>query len=341
MQINLFSLTASQFAIVKAIDSASPQILSAVANGTTFPTGNILFYSTGIPNVAPASAFTFGNIVGTSSSIGTTEQDTFSFSTVTRTAAVLGNISTRSLVGFGQDVLITGFIIDGTGPKQLVLRALGPTLAQFGLAGFLQNPTLELHNSAGTVIASNDDWAQAANSQSIPVSLRPPDNDEPALLVNLVPGAYTAIVRGVNNTTGIALAEAYDLEAGSTSHLSNISTRAFVQTGGNVMIAGVIVQSNAENVLVRALGPTLAIFGITNALANPILELRDANAALLGVNDNWKSTQQAEISATGKAPPNDFESAIVRTLAPGNYTAIVRGVNNTTGVGLVEVYALQ
>jgi hypothetical protein len=254
---------------------------------------------------------------------------------------VLGNISTRSLVGFGQDVLITGFIIDGTGPKQLVLRALGPTLAQFGLAGFLQNPTLELHNSAGTVIASNDDWAQAANSQSIPVSLRPPDNDEPALLVNLVPGAYTAIVRGVNNTTGIALAEAYDLEAGSTSHLSNISTRAFVQTGGNVMIAGVIVQSNAENVLVRALGPTLAIFGITNALANPILELRDANAALLGVNDNWKSTQQAEISATGKAPPNDFESAIVRTLAPGNYTAIVRGVNNTTGVGLVEVYALQ
>jgi type VI protein secretion system component Hcp len=342
MQIDSFSLTATQFSIVKAVDSASPQIFSAVANGTTFATASILFYNTGIPNGTPASVFTFGNTLGTSSQIiGTTEQDTFSFGAVTRTAGVLENISTRSLVGIDQNVLITGFIIEGTGPKQLVLRALGPTLAQFGVAGFLQNPTLELHNSAGAVIASNDDWTQAANAQSIPVNLRPPDNHEPALLVNLIPGAYTAIVRGVNNTTGIALAEAYDIAAGSTSHLSNISTRGFVQTGENVMIAGVIVQLNTENVLVRALGPTLASFGITSALANPTLELRDANGALLSANDNWKSTQQAEISATGKAPPNDLESAVGRTLAPGNYTAIVRGLNNTTGVALVEVYALQ
>jgi type VI protein secretion system component Hcp len=344
MQIDSFSLTANQFSIFKVADSASPQILSAVATGTTFGTASILFYSTAIPTGSPASVFTFGDIVGTSHLIlngGTREQDTFSFGTVTRTAGVLENISTRSLVGIGQNVTIAGFIIDGTGPKQLVLRALGPTLAQFGIAGFLQDPTLELHNSAGMVIASNDDWAQAANAQSIPANLQPSDNHEAALLVNLTPGAYTAIVRGVNNSTGVALVEAYDIAAGSTSRLSNISTRGFVQTGGNVMIAGVIIQSNTENVLVRALGPTLTSFGITNALANPTLELRDANGTFLTANDNWKSTQQAEISATGKAPPNDLESAIARTLAPGNYTAIVRGVNNTTGVALVEVYALQ
>jgi type VI protein secretion system component Hcp len=341
MQIDSFSLTANQFSIIKAIDSASPQILSAVAKGTTFATGSILFYSTAIPTGTPASVFTLGNIVGTNQTIGTSEQDTFSFGTVTRTVGVLGNISTRSLVGLDQEVLIAGFIIDGTGPKQLVLRALGPTLAQFGVAGFLQNPTLELHNSAGALIAFNDNWAQAANANSIPTNLRPPNNLESTILATLNPGSYTAIVRGLNNTTGVALAEVYDIAAGSTSHLGNISTRGFVQTGGNVMIAGVIVESNTENVLVRALGPTLANFGITNALANPTLELRDAHGTLLAANDNWKSTQESQISATGKAPPNDLESAIVRSLAPGNYTAIVRGVNNTTGVALVDVYALQ
>jgi hypothetical protein len=147
-------------------------------------------------------------------------------------------------------------------------------------------------------------------------------------------------VRGLNNTTGVALVEGYDIAPLSGSVLANISTRGLVQTGTNVMIAGLIVQSNSENVIVRALGPTLANFGITNPLADPTLELRDAQGTLLATNDNWKSTQQSQITATGKAPPNDLESAIVRSLAPGNYTATVRGVNNTTGVALVETYAL-
>jgi glucose/arabinose dehydrogenase len=260
---------------------------------------------------------------------------------VSATHGLLGNISTRLHVGTGENVLIAGFIIGGTGSKQLVLRALGPTLTQFGVSGVLQNPTLGLYNSTGGVIAFNDNWAQAANAQMIPVNLRPPDNLESAILVSLNPGAYTAIVTGVNNTTGIALVEAYDIATGATAHLSNISSRGLVQTGTNVMIAGVIVQSGNENVLVRALGPTLAGFGISNPLANPTLELRDANGALIASNDNWKSTQQSEIMSTGKAPPNDLESAILRALAPGNYTAILRGVNNTTGVALLEVYALQ
>jgi type VI protein secretion system component Hcp len=343
MQIDFFSLTANQFSIHKAIDSATPQILSAVANGTTFATGSILFYNTAIPSGTPASIFTFGNVLGTSSqTVGTSEQDTFAFATVAKTAptGVLGNISTRSLVGIDQNVLIAGFIVDGTGAKELVLRVLGPTLGQFGITGFLQNPTLELHDSTGSVIASNDDWEQAANAQSIPANLQPPDNREAALFVNLSAGSYTAIVRGANNSLGVALAEVYDLATGATSHLSNISTRGLVQTGANVMIAGVIIQSDTENVLVRALGPTLANFGVTNPLADPTLELRDVNGTLITSNDDWKSTQQTEISATGKAPPNKLESALLRTLAPGNYTAIVRGVNNGTGVALVEVYAL-
>jgi hypothetical protein len=171
--------------------------------------------------------------------------------------------------------------------------------------------------------------------------LRPPDNLESAILISLNPGAYTAVVSGVNNTTGIALVEAYDIATGATSHLSNISSRGLVQTGTNVMIAGVIVQSGTENVLVRALGPTLANFGITNPLAHPTLELHDANGVVIAANDNWKSTQQALIIATGKAPPDDLESAIVRALGPGNYTAVVSGINNTTGVALLEVYALE
>jgi hypothetical protein len=254
--------------------------------------------------------------------------------------STLGNISTRLQVNTNDDVLIGGFIVGGTGPKQLVLRALGPTLTQFGVLGALPDPTLELRNSTGGLLAFNDNWGQAANAQSIPVNLRPLNTLESAILTGLNPGSYTAIVRGLHNTTGVALVEGYDIAPAATAHLTNISTRGFVRTGDNVMIAGMIVQSNGQKVIVRALGPTLSGFGITNPLANPTLELRDANANLLSVNDNWKTTQQTEIMASGKAPPNDLESAIVRTLTPGTYTAIVAGANSTTGVALVEVYTL-
>jgi glucose/arabinose dehydrogenase len=254
---------------------------------------------------------------------------------------VLANISTRLAVGTDNNVLIGGFIIGGTGPKQLLLRALGPTLTQFGISGVLQNPFMELHNSTGGLITFNDNWAQAANASLIPTNLRPPNSAESAILATLNPGSYTAIVRGVNDTTGVALVEVYDIATGATSHLTNISTRGLVKINNDVMIAGLIVQSINEQVIVRALGPTLANFGITNPLADPTLSLLDANGTQLAFNDNWKNTQQAEITATGKAPPDDRESAIMRTLVPGNYTAVVRGMNNTTGLALVEVYALQ
>ena len=256
-------------------------------------------------------------------------------------SGLLQSISTRLQVGIGGHVLIGGFVIGGSGGKQVVLRALGPTLAQFGVSNVMQNPTLELRNSSGTLLAYNDDWQQASNAQSIPANLRPPNSLESAILTTLNPGAYTAILRGFNNGTGNALVEVYDIATGTSAHLSSISTRGFVQADPDVMIAGLVVQSNNKKVIVRVLGPTLANFGIADPLADPTLEVRNGNGTLIGFNDNWRSTQEAEIAASGYAPPNDTEPAILRTVAPGNYTAIVRGIHSTIGVALVEIYTLN
>jgi hypothetical protein len=257
--------------------------------------------------------------------------------------SVLGNISTRAFVQTGDDVMIGGLIITGSGPKRVIVRAIGPSLVNYGITNPLQNPTMELHDHSGAIIASNDNWMDASNKQAIIDSgLAPTNNLESAILTSLNPGAYTAVVRGVNNGTGVALVEAYDLDLAAGSNLGNISTRAFVQTGDNVMIGGLIVTgSDPVKVIVRAIGPTLANYGITNPLQDPTLELHNGNGALIAFNDNWKDSQQAEIQVTGLPPANDLESAIVRTLAPGNYTAIVRGKNNTIGVALVEVYRLN
>ena len=258
----------------------------------------------------------------------------------------LGNISTRAFVQTGQNAVIVGFIINGGGSKSVLLRVLGPTLGQspFNVPNALANPTLELYDSSDNLITSNDNWGDASNKQAImDTGKAPPNALESAILTSLSPASYTAIARGVNNGTGNALVEAYNLDDNtSASSFANISTRSFVQTGNNIMIAGLIVQGvDNENVIVRGLGPTLSHFGVPTVLADPTLELRDVNGNLLSSNDNWKDTQQTEIESTGLAPPNDKESAISATLAPANYTAILRGKNNTTGNGLVEVYALN
>ncbi|PYV62167.1 MAG: hypothetical protein DMG97_41090 [Acidobacteria bacterium] len=255
----------------------------------------------------------------------------------------LQNISTRAFVQTGDNVMIGGVIITGSGEKKVILRSIGPSLGNYGITNPLQNPTLELHDHTGAVIASNDNWMDAPNKQEIIDSGLAPSNDlESAILTSLNPGTYTAIVRGVNNGTGIALVEGYDLDPSAGSKLGNISTRTLVQTGDNVMIGGLIITgAGQKEVIVRAMGPSLTQDGITNALADPTLELHDPNGTLLASNDNWKDTQQTEIQATGLAPTNDAECAIMQTLAPGNYTAIVRGKNNTIGVALVEVYGLN
>ena len=257
--------------------------------------------------------------------------------------AQLGNISARAFVQTGDNVMIGGFIITGSGQKRVILRAIGPSLVNHGITNPLRNPTLELHDHTGAVIAFNDNWMDAPNKQEIIDSgLAPSNNLESAILTSLSPGHYTAIVRGVNNGTGIGLVEGYDLDPTAGSKLGNISTRALVQTGNNVMIGGFIIAgSGQKRVIVRAIGPSLAQHGIINPLLDPTLELHDVTGAVIAFNDNWRDTQQAEIQATGLAPSDNRESAIVRTLVPGSYTAIVRGKNNTIGVALVEVYGLN
>jgi CSLREA domain-containing protein len=254
------------------------------------------------------------------------------------TPTTLGNISTRVRVETGSNVLIGGFIVTGTQPKKVLIRAIGSSLA---IAGHLEDPKLELFHGQ-TLLASNDNWADSPDKQAIIDTTIPPSDSRESALIATLPAnnsAYTAIVRGVNNGTGVGLVEVYDLDRAVNSKLANISTRGVVQTADNAMIGGFIVLNGTQKVIVRAIGPSLPV---TGALQDPFLELHDKNGAVLQSNDNWKTGgQQAEIIATTVAPTNERESAIVRTLTPGNYTGVVRGVNETTGVALVEVFALK
>jgi hypothetical protein len=252
----------------------------------------------------------------------------------------LGNISTRLSVGTDDNVLIGAFIVTGIQRKKVIMRAIGPSLGPLGVPGALADPVLELRDSNGDSITTNDNWQDSPDKQAIIDSGIPPTNDsESAILMTLDPGAFTAILSGANNTTGVALVEVYDLDQTVDSKLANISTRGLVQTDDNVMIGGIIVLgTEPTSSVIRAVGPSLPVPG---PLADPTLELHDGNGMLLASNDNWKDAQEAEIRADLLAPTNDFESAIAATLAPGAYTAIVRGNNGTTGVALVEAYQLD
>ena len=254
--------------------------------------------------------------------------------------ATLANISTRLRVQTADNAMIGGFIITGTGPKTVLVRGIGPSLP---LAGALADPFIEVYGPSGEFLATNDNWRDAATRQEIIDSGLAPANDlEPALWGVINPGAYTVVVRGKNDATGIGLFEVYDLDQTVDSKLGNVSTRGFVGTGNDVMIGGTIIAgSSPARVLFRAIGPSLTNFGIPNALGDPVLELYDGNGVLIASNYDWRDDQEAEIIATGLAPSNNLESAILRDLAPGNYTAIVRGLNDTTGVAVVEVYNLN
>ena len=253
------------------------------------------------------------------------------------------NISTRLRVETGQNVMIGGFIVNGNDPKKVILRAIGPSLAGFGVVDPLADPVLELHGSDGSLITTNDNWKNTQQAEIEATGLQPQNDLEAAIVMTLDPGSYTAIVSGKGDSTGVGLVEVYDLDQAVDSILANISTRGFVQTDDNVMIGGFILGGGDDGaqVLVRAIGPSLTQFGVTGALADPTLELHNADGDLAGSNDNWKSLQQAEIEATGLAPQDDAESALLAELAPGSYTAIVAGRDGSVGVGLVEIYDLQ
>ena len=245
------------------------------------------------------------------------------FSGVVIAESALLNISTRMQVLTGDQVLIGGFIITGTDPKMVILRAIGPSLTDFGVDGALADPVLELRALDGSVIATNDNWTTDRSAIEA-TGFQPSKDLESAIVATLDPGAYTAIVSGKGGTTGVGLVEAYDLDTAAASELANISTRGFVATGSNVMIGGFILGSDA-NVLIRAIGPSLTDFGVVGALEDPTLELRDVQGTLLSSNDNWKDPNQLEIEMTGLQPGMDAESALLEALPAGAYTAIVAG----------------
>ncbi len=276
--------------------------------------------------------------------------------TPSSTPGLVGNVSTRLPVGTGDNVLIEGFIVQGpaSSTKKIIVRAIGPSLVPFGITDALADPTLEIHDASGATIATNNDWKTTQvgglisgdQSAAISASQLAPSNDlESAIIADLAPGSYTAVVLGVNNTTGTGVVDAYDISAGSPARLANIATRGLIQPGDKLMIAGFIIQNGLVKAVVRAIGPSLIAFGITNALADTTLQLRDQNGNIVVENDNWKvrpdgTSQQAEMEATGLQPTNDLEAAFVTTLQPGQYTAQMRGKPETTGIGVVQVYFL-
>ena len=254
----------------------------------------------------------------------------------------LANLSTRVQVGTGNNVAIAGFIIIGNTAKQVVVRGLGPSLVNAGVQGALSDPVLDLYDASGNLLLGNNDWQETQEQPLRDANLAPANDLESAILATLAPGAYTAVLRGNGNATGIGLVEVYDLQPGAASKLGNLSTRGLVGSGHNVMIGGTIVTgSDAARVLFRALGPSLVAAGIQSPIGDPQLDLFDANGVRIAENNNWKDSQQAAIAGAGLAPVNDFESAILADLAPGNYTAVVSGVNGATGIALVEAYHLQ
>ena len=296
-----------------------------------------------VPTPTPAPTPTPG-VTPTPTPAGTPTPTPGATPTPTATPGTLGNISTRLRVLSGDNALIGGMIATGTAGKRVIIRAIGPSLIPFGVPGALANPTLDLFQGS-TLLFGNDDWGSSTQQAEIAASGLAPSNAlEAAIIWTLNPGQnYTAVVRGQSDGTGVGIVEAYDLDQAAASKLGNISTRGFVDVDDNVMIAGLIAgpsNGTSLNILVRALGPTLTGFGVPNALANPTLDLVNSSGTVIRSNDNWRDDpqQQAQIQAAGLAPGNDLEAALVETVAPGAYTAIVRGSGRTTGVGLVEAY---
>lgn len=318
---------------------------STSAAGTTAGTYNFTF--------TPLASRSYGLVVVATATNGVTTSSPTIAVTSAPPSSNLANISTRLNVLTDNNVLIGGFIVTGSAPKRVMLRAMGPSLSGFGVAGALADPTLELHKPDGSVL-TNDNWkiddttGQSQETTIRATTIQPSDDLESAMVQTLVPGAYTVIVRGNNGGTGVGVIEAFDLDQLAASQLANISSRGFVGNGSNVMIGGFIVGGGGgSKVVVRAIGPSLAQAGISNALADPTLELHNADGTMVVTNDNWKindstgGSQEIDIRATKLMPSNDLESAILVAIPPGPYTAIVAGKGGGTGVGLIEAYNLQ
>jgi hypothetical protein len=333
------SANGTAYGIVWAAENVDPAVLHAydatdlsreLYNTNQAPNSRDLFGSNtkfGVPTIANGKVYvaTTGGTVGA-----------FGLYNSPR----LANSSWRAYVGLGDNVVTGKFVVQGSGPKNVVFRALGPSLQVN--AGRLQNTVLELRDKNGNLITYNNDWATDVNAGQLQAyGLAPSDPREAALARTLAAGSYTLVVRGAGSATGIGQLEMFDLSQPPTATVANMSARSLI-AGGQVLIGGITVAGRAsQTVLFRAIGPDLISQGIPFALRNPTLEVYDVHGTLIASNDNWKSNQQAQIEATGLAPGDDRDAAILLNLQPGYYTTIVRGAGGTIGIGLLEANALE
>ncbi|HYP16092.1 MAG TPA: hypothetical protein VEQ65_02690, partial [Opitutus sp.] len=257
----------------------------------------------------------------------------------------LVNLSTRAVVGAGSDVLIAGFVIRGPGPKDVLIRALGPNIAA-SVPGALTQLRLQLFDEKGRAVVGNERWASLlkADFTKVGAGLLSDSSGDAALRVTLAPGNYTAQVNGVSSTKGVALVEVYEMDG--TSRLINLSTRARVETGDGIMISGLVITgTGSRRVLVRALGPNLADVGVTGTLSDPVISVINSSGAVVAGNDNWSdgssiAMMSATSAAAGAGPlrPGSKDAAIITQLPSGAYTIHVKGNGSASGVALLEVY---
>ena len=335
----------ASFSFTAGRDLAGQFITATATNSSTGDTSefNAALLATAAPTPTPSPTPTPTPTVTPVPTITPTPTVTPSPSPTPTPAAQPLNISTRLRVQTGDNVLIGGFIIHGETPKRIIVRALGPSLSSAGLSGVLADPVIELHGPGGEVIAQNDNWRDTQAAEIVATGLAPKHDSEAAIVTTLPPAGYTVIVRGTSESTGVALVEAYDLDPATSAQLSNISTRGFVETGDGVLIGGFILggtTSEGTPVVLRGLGKSLAHADLSNVLANPTLDLRDANGTQIAFNDDWMDNpaQAVQLKARGLAPSDPSEAGIFTILAPGKYTVILAGQDGTTGLGLVEIY---
>jgi uncharacterized repeat protein (TIGR01451 family) len=295
-----------------------------------------------------------GAIISTITLIAHNSHGTATATLTFLTPGLVGNVSTRLPVGTDDNVLIEGFIVQGPAgsTKKIMVRAIGPSLVPFGIPDALGNPTLEIKNGSNVTVARNDDWKTTQTGGLITANqfaeingsgLAPGNDLESAIIANLAPGNYTAVVAGLNNTTGTGVVDAYDMSAASPARLANVATRGLIQPGDKLMIGGFIIQNGPVKTVIRAIGPSLTAFGITNALPDTTLQLRNQNGVIVRENDDWKTepAQKQELENVGLQPSHNLEAALITNLQPGQYTAQVRGKGQASGIGVVQVYFLQ
>jgi hypothetical protein len=326
--------TATATAIATATATATPTA-TATATPTSTPTATVTATATATPT-ATATATSTPTAAATATPTAT--------ATVPPAQAV--NLSTRVQVEAGDKLMIGGFIITGNTPKKVVLRGMGPSLATFGITNFLADPLLELRGSSGALLRQNDNWKDDQRSEIEGSPFQPSDDREAVIVATLAPGAYTALLTGKGGTTGVGIIEAYDANLPANSQLANISTRGFVQTGNNVMIAGFSLgaNNNSTRIAIRGRGPSLSNSGLSNVLADPTIELHNSSGTTLVSNDNWEDdpVSAALLIANGLALTDPKESGIVTSLAaPGQFTAIIAGKDAGTGIAIFEIYNLK